>query len=245
MPIGTRTSRSFSSVFNSSVPQRPSEKSAARAYGGRPLGPTTYTLPTCVTPWLDEPDRQTSVFSSKTVHRATTQPLTANLDFLGHAGQLSAQIGTAPGSRGLHWPAPPEPRELYRDPGLDEFCDTMSRSLASDISGSSRKYAASFISTTKRDSGPSGSGLGGETSPALGPGVYDLALSAVRVHDPKRSNYTFKSTTSSSLFGTPAGQPPDTVQSIQSAILSRHYTSKGVPFSTRERFPRQRAKWKD
>ena len=225
---------------------------------------------------------------------------------LSWAWQLSAQIGTAPGSRGLHWPAPPEPRELYRDPGLDEFCDTMSRSLASDISGSSRKvrdamhtvvharatyahsdtlvamragvascrramrplltgpwaleealralasparllwqYAASFISTTKRDSGPSGSGLGGETSPALGPGVYDLALSAVRVHDPKRSNYTFKSTTSSSLFGTPAGQPPDTVQSIQSAILSRHYTSKGVPFSTRERFPRQRAKWKD
>ena len=67
----------------------------------------------------------------------------------------------------------------------------------------------------------------------------------VRVRDPKRMNYTFKSETSSSLFGAEAGQPPDTVQSIQSAILSRHWTSKGVAFSTRERFPRARPRWKD
>ena len=65
------------------------------------------------------------------------------------------------------------------------------------------------------------------------------------VRDPKRANYTFKSQTSGGLFDSQASQPPDAIQSIQTAILLRHWTSSGSPFSTRERFPRVRARWKD
>ena len=53
-------------------------------------------------------------FASKTALRTYVTPLTAQLDFLGHPGQLRASIGAAPGSQGLSWPAPPEPREPSR-----------------------------------------------------------------------------------------------------------------------------------
>ena len=51
-----RTPRSFSSAFNSSVPQRPGDKNANRTYGGRPLGPSTYYVP--MPKWKTDPDRQ-------------------------------------------------------------------------------------------------------------------------------------------------------------------------------------------
>lgn len=79
--------------------------------------------------------------------------------------------------------------------------------------------------------------------PSAAPLVYRLASVAVR--EPKRNSYTFKSQTTGSVFGASSNEPPDNVQSIQSAILNRHWTSKGSAFSTRERFPRVRAKWKD
>ena len=79
--------------------------------------------------------------------------------------------------------------------------------------------------------------------PSATPLVYRLASVAVR--EPKRNSYTFKSQTTGSVFGASSNEPPDNVQSIQSAVLNRHWTSKGSAFSTRERFPRVRAKWKD
>ena len=187
-----------------------------------------------------------SIFSSKTALRTYDTPITSQLDFTGLSAPLTSQLAVqrveAPGSRGLHWPDPPEPREVQRDPGLDTFSDAFTRSMNGDVMNSSRKYAASFQSTEKRGQDYT---VARPTSPALGPGVYELPLESVRVRDPKRMNYTFKSQTDSSIFGVPAGQPPDTVQSIQSAILGRHWTSKGVAFSTRERFPRARPKWKE
>ena len=58
-------------------------------------------------------------------------------------------------------------------------------------------------------------------------------------------SYPFKSQSETgSLFNSVASGPPDTIQSIQTAILLRHWTAGGSPFSTRERFPRVRAKWK-
>ena len=193
---------------------------------------------------MTDPMRENSVFMSKTTLSSNEKPITADLDFYGHAGQVSLYTREAPGSRGLHWPVPPDPREVVRDPGLDEFCDSVSYSLSGDVMRSSRKYASSFQSTLKRgtDAVP---GTQRATSPVLGPGVYSVPLDTIKVRDTKRMNYTFKSQTDSSLFGAEAGQPPDTVQSIQSAILGRHWTSKGVAFSTRERFPRQRSRWKD
>ena len=217
MAIGTRTPRSFSAVFNSSVPQRPSERPASRQFGGRPLGPMTYHPPS--PSWHNDPAREMAIFQSKTLLRTYETPLTAQLDFLGHAGQLTIERSEAPLSRGLPWPDPPPQRPVHRDPGLDEFCNATHFSVSGDVSSSSRKYASSFASTAKRAPEPPR-----PTSPMLGPGVYETALDSVRVRDPKRQNYTFKSETNSSVFGAPAGQPPDTVQSIQSAILGRHWT---------------------
>ena len=209
--VAERTGRTFSSVFNSSVPQRPDASAAPRYDGGRPIGPNTYKPPS--PKWHIDPIRENAVFSSKTALRTYAVPLTAQLDFLGHADQVSIERGEAPGARGLHWPDPPQPREAVRDPGLDEFCDAMSfLDVSSQVLTSSRKYAASFQSATKRTHEPAA-----PTSPQLGPGVYDLHLESVRVRDPRRMNYTFKSQTSASLFGVPANQPPDSVQSIQSA----------------------------
>lgn len=238
-----RTPRSFSSVFNSSTPQRPTARSAAAAFGGRPLGPNTYHP---VQPkWLHEPERPVSVFASKTVLREYEVPLTAQLDFLAKPAQLSASMGSAPGAGGLRWPAPPEPREPVRDHGLDEFCDTVNGSLGAEVLRTSRNYASSFQSNGKRTGAEDAVGFKAETSPALGPGVYELPLASVTIKEPKRATYTFKSQTSGSVFGAQSNEPPDNVQSIQSAILSRHWTSKGSAFSTRERFPRVRPRWKE
>jgi len=236
-----RTPRTFSSVFNSSTPQRPTVRSASAAYGGRPLGPTSYNP--AKLEWLDDPGRQGSVFASKTSLRVNDVPLTAQLDFLAHAGQLDKQYESAPGSKGLHWPAPPEPREVVRDHGLDQFCDAVSGSVGSEVIRSSRKYASSFQSNAKR--GGEQIGFKPVTSTELGPGIYDLPFEAIKVQDPKRGSCAFKSQTSSSAFSASCNEPPDNVQSMQSAILSRHWTSKGSAFSTRERFPRTRARWKD
>ena len=194
-----------------------------------------------------EIDRENGIFSSKTPLRPTSNPLTSQLDWTFGLGQLDASYESCPGSKGLHWPPPPEPREVVRDHGLDEFCDTVAGSVSSDVVRSSRKYASSFnsnatrIATEARDL----PGFKHPTSGELGPGIYEVPLEAVTVKDPKRSNYTFKSQTSSSIFGASSNEPPDNVQSINSAILNRHWTSKGSAFSTRERFPRVRAKWKD
>lgn len=168
-----RTQRTFSAVFNSSTPQRPTERGPAAAYGGRPLGPCSYN-PTKQR-WLDDPERQTWYFSSKTQFSKDKKPLTADLDFLASqdSTQLKASLGSAPGSSGLAWPVPPEPREVVRDPGLDEFADAITGSVGSEIVRSSRRYASSFNSNMKR--GTEAVGFKPATSEELGPGVYDSA----------------------------------------------------------------------
>ena len=237
---GERTPRSFSSVFNSSTPQRPGFIKVDKSQGGRPIGPMTYHLPGL--PWLNDPLRPHSTFHSKTKLRQYETPLTAQLDFLGHAGQVSLERAEAPLAHGLRWPDPPEFREVYRDHGLDDFGEYWHNTFAKDCTESSRRYASSFNSTTKRDADV----VNNSTPQALGPGAYEVAAATIQIKEPKRMTYSFKSQTDSSSFGTSVvNEPPDMVQSIQSAILSRHWTSKGVPFSTRERFPRERKRWKD
>lgn len=249
MPV--RTNSTFGSVFSSSVPQRPVERGPTRAFGGRPLGPNSYNP--SMPQWHNDPQRPMSSFASKTQTRNYATPLTSQIDFLNpDLGPLVSSRGEAPGSRGLEWPVVPAPSDVERDRGLDEFCDALTGSVGSEVSRSARKYSSVFNSAHRRNLAElrnqpfHTSAYTRTTSPLLGPGVYDTPLNdGARVRDPKRASCTFKSETSSSIFGTPAGQPPDAVQSIQSAILSRHWTSKGVAFSTRERFPRDRPKWKE
>ena len=67
------TPQSYSSVFNSSVPQRPAFKPPS--YGGRPLGPHTYdpAPPGWPMPyWLKEIDRQEVVHCFKMAEKRLT-----------------------------------------------------------------------------------------------------------------------------------------------------------------------------
>ena len=57
----------------------------------------TYHLPGL--PWLNDPLRPHSTFHSKTKLRQYETPLTAQLDFLGHAGQVSLERAEAPLAR--------------------------------------------------------------------------------------------------------------------------------------------------
>lgn len=192
---------------------------------------------------MNDPLRMNSVFSSKTKLSTYKEPLTAHLDFLANAEQLKAQYGSAPGTHGLRWPKEPPTITPYRDPGLDEFSNSVGHTLELNVLNSSRRYASSFESVSQRGK----AAIDGDTPPELGPGYYDLASgsAAIRVHDPRRASANFKSVKPELLVGSSVSQPPDNIQSIQSAILMKHWTSKGVAFSTRERFPKVRARWKD
>ena len=80
----------------------------------------------------------------------------------------------------------------------------------------------------------------------LAPGSYDPPSGSIQLKDVNRPTYQFKSTTNISTFGTKApNEPPDMIHSPLMAMQAATWTSKGFPFSTRERFPRVRAKWKD
>ena len=236
VPHSTRT---FNSVFSSSTPQRPGI--SVPSYGSRPLGPTTYHPRGPA--WHNDPSRMTSTFLSKVPNRTKMgTPLTCEIDYLESPERsMRATLTSGPSSHGHAWPNALEPRELMRDKAFDDFCEIDVGTLSSAVTHSSRRYASSFQSASKRMP----SDTDGATSPVLGPGAYDTAKASIVVHEPKRANYTFKSQTQGSLFDAHANQPPDAIQSIQTAILLRHWTSKGSAFSTRERFPRVRKRWKD
>ena len=80
----------------------------------------------------------------------------------------------------------------------------------------------------------------------LAPGSYDPPPGCVQIKDANRTTYQFKSTADYSTFGSKApNEPPDMIHSPLMAMQAATWTSKGFPFSTRERFPRVRSKWKD
>ena len=80
----------------------------------------------------------------------------------------------------------------------------------------------------------------------MAPGSYDPPPGCVQIKDANRPTYQFKSTADYSTFGSRApNEPPDMIHSPLMAMQAANWTSKGFPFSTRERFPRVRSKWKD
>jgi len=234
--------QAFSSVFNSSVPQRPSERGALRSYGGRPLGPNSYTP----TPpgWAIDPERQSSAFASKTQKSTLDKVLTSDIDYMNKPELVNRLVDeNAPGSLGYTWPRHEHEMVLTHggDGLLDRYYDVDfgdKESLATGVHQSARKYASSFTSASKRFPPR-------REQHDLGPGSYEMPPSAVQVRDAKRANYAFKSLTTGGSFTREANEPPDAIQSSQYAEQSKHWISKGLAFSTRERFPRQRPRWKD
>jgi len=233
--------QAFSSVFNSSVDQRPVDKGALRKYGGRPLGPNSYSP--APPAWMMEPERQSSAFASKTQKSGLQKVLTSDIDYLNKPELAQVVIGDSPGSGGYTWPR--HEHEVVISHGGDGLLDRWydadcygKQTLATGVQQSTRKYASSFTSASKRFPPR-------KDQHDLGPGAYESPASAVQVRDAKRANYAFKSLTIGSSFTREANEPPDAIQSSQYADMSKHWTSRGLAFSTRERFPRQRPRWKD
>ena len=235
-----RTQPSYESVFKSSVPQRPTPKTAAQLFGGRPVGPTTYNPTNNLIKWENDIERMNASFKSKTKLNKQEIPITHEVDWMEDPfGAMHAVLSSSPSAHGHGWPAALEPREPVRDPGLDFFSSSMDGQLSFEVGRHPRKYAGVFQSRAPRLHSTM------HQEHDLGPGAYDTNAASVSVKDPKRANATFKSQTTTALFDAVANQPPDAIQPIQSAILCKHWTSSGCPFSTRERFPRERRKWKD
>jgi hypothetical protein len=235
-----RTQPSYESVFKSSVPQRPTPKTAAQLFGGRPVGPTTYNPTNNLIKWENDVERMNASFKSKTKLNKQEIPITHEVDWMEDPfGAMHAVLSSSPSAHGHGWPAALEPREPVRDPGLDFFSSSMDGQLSFEVGRHPRKYAGVFQSRAPRLQSTM------HQEHDLGPGAYDTNAASVSVKDPKRANATFKSQTTTALFDAVANQPPDAIQPIQSAILCKHWTSSGCPFSTRERFPRERRKWKD
>ena len=169
------TPQSYSSVFNSSVPQRPAFKPPS--YGGRPLGPHTYdpAPPGWPMPyWLKEIDRQGPSFISKTRQRGgavgggrEAASITTQIDMLPNVvgenekGVLPAaelvkkQVSNPPGNEGFTWGRQPQHPPEYKDKPLDKYYVTEDKKYGKPtmlyvMEHSDRKYAASFNSQDRR-----------------------------------------------------------------------------------------------
>lgn len=262
------TPQSYSSVFNSSVPQRPVAGAAARSYGGRPLGPHTYdpAPPGWPMPyWLKEIDRQGPSFISKTRQRGgavgggrEAASITTQIDMLPNVvgenekGVLPAaelvkkQVSNPPGNEGFTWGRQPQHPPEYKDKPLDKYYVTEDKKYGKPtmlyvMEHSDRKYAASFNSQDRRFKELDALA---KADNQLGPGTYDMPPT-IGVKDPKRMTYPFKSATDPRSLKDIKDEAPSTVTDALFARQARAWTSKGYAFSTRERFPRVRKRWKD
>jgi len=194
-------------------------------------------------PWMDEPERPTASFASKTVLAPTKPPITSDIDFLNKPELIDVQRQVPPGFYSYTWGKQEQRPTDPSDAKLDKFYDYDNKltqlNLHTVMLHHPRKYAASFLSQDRRFKPP-------KEIHGLAPGSYDPPPGCVQIKDVNRRTYQFKSTTNISTFGTKApNEPPDMIHSPLMAMQAATWTSKGFPFSTRERFPRVRAKWKD
>ena len=231
-------------LLNSSLPQRPliiGQLAKPASYGGRPLGPHSYDVPSM--PWMDEPERPTASFASKTVVGKERPPVTAEIDFLNKPELIDYQRQVAPGFHSYTWGKQAQRPNDPSDAKLDKFYDVDNKltqfNLSTVMLHHPRKYAASFLSQDRRFKPQ-------KEIHGLAPGSYDPPPGCVQIKDANRPTYQFKSTADYSTFGSRApNEPPDMIHSPLMAMQAANWTSKGFPFSTRERFPRVRSKWKD
>ena len=111
-------------LLNSSLPQRPliiGQISKPLSYGGRPLGPHSYDMPSL--PWMDEPERPTASFASKTVLAPTKPPITSDIDFLNKPELIDVQRQVPPGFYSYTWGKQEQRPTDPSDAKLDKFYD--------------------------------------------------------------------------------------------------------------------------
>lgn len=111
-------------LLNSSLPQRPQiigQLAKPASYGGRPLGPHSYDVPSL--PWMDEPERLTASFSSKTVQGKQPPPITAAIDFVNKPELIDFQRQVAPGFHSYTWGKQEQRPIDPNDAKLDNFYD--------------------------------------------------------------------------------------------------------------------------
>ena len=111
-------------LLNSSLPQRPliiGQLAKPTSYGGRPLGPHSYDVPSL--PLVTEPERPTASFASKTVLAAEKPPITADIDFLNKPELIDVQRQVAPGFHSYTWGKMAQRPNDPSDAKLDKFYD--------------------------------------------------------------------------------------------------------------------------
>merc|ERR1711988_2031215 len=114
-----------------------------------------------------------------------------DIDYMNKPESVRKTVGDAPGSFGYTWPR--HEHETVMTHGGDGLLDRIydvdtgpKQMLATAMQYSSRKYASSFTSGSKRF-------FPQREQHELGPGSYEMPASAVQVRDAKRANYAFKS----------------------------------------------------
>ena len=111
-------------LLNSSLPQRPliiGQIAKPPSYGGRPLGPHSYDIPSL--PWMDEPERPTASFASKTVLAPMKPPITADIDYLNKPELIDFQRQVPPGFYSYTWGKQEQRPTDPSDAKLDKFYD--------------------------------------------------------------------------------------------------------------------------
>ena len=111
-------------LLNSSLPQRPliiGQIAKPPSYGGRPLGPHSYDIPSL--PWMDEPERPTASFASKTVLAPMKPPITADIDYLNKPELIEVQRQVPPGFYSYTWGKQEQRPTDPSDAKLDKFYD--------------------------------------------------------------------------------------------------------------------------
>jgi hypothetical protein len=193
-----------------------------RSLGGRPLGPHSYSP---VPPsWLVQPERESSAFASKTVKGSIEHTLTENIDYINNPQLVAKTQHDAPGTGAFTWPRHDDVNivrgETHITSQLVYDVDSGTKqTLATGVHESRRRYASSFVSSSKRFPPLA-------LQHELGPGSYDMppsTASAVQTRDPKRASCSFKSLTDARTFRVVSNEPPDAIQSPLYAEVAKNW----------------------
>ena len=241
-----RSTRSYGSVFNSATPQRAifaAKKMQSRL--GHAIGPQTYHVPAIK--WDPDPARGSSAFLSRTHQSKSERPMTWALDFLKDPGEHDRRLRPRAWERALPWGVLPQ-RLTEKQMG-DTMLGTATvgypgadgchkkPTFGTMVEQTPQRYAATFKSRQpQRFSYPA--------NPEMGPGKYaDANPPCIKVTNPQRESYAFRATNTSMFDVHGLVEPPDALLQPYVDPPGISWTAKGLPYSTRARFPRVRKRW--